>query len=139
MSMHTKKNSKSSKATYGFYQDDDTGLHSSAANTVSLMAAGTDVVAATANKFQVLSGSNLAIIDDAQLRFGTGDDVKVDWDGTKLVANSALNPLWADAPSPLDPNYPAIAFELLDDFHYLAHVTAHTVCALAADVRPRSK
>lgn len=47
MSNRTQKNQTSGKATFGFIGDDDTGLHSAAANTVSLMAGGTTVLTGT--------------------------------------------------------------------------------------------
>lgn len=43
MSMRTAKETRSGKATYGFRDDDNTGLHSDAADTVQLLAGGTEI------------------------------------------------------------------------------------------------
>lgn len=48
MSLHTKKELVSGLATVSFNEDTNTGVHSSAADTVSLMAGGVETVVATA-------------------------------------------------------------------------------------------
>ena len=53
MSLHTAKETASGLATVSFNGDTDTGLHSSAADTVSLMAGGTTVASYTATTAQV--------------------------------------------------------------------------------------
>lgn len=57
MSLHTAKETASGLATVSFNDDQDTGLHSSAANTVSLMAGGTTVFSSTASSTVVGSNS----------------------------------------------------------------------------------
>jgi hypothetical protein len=41
----------------------------------------------------------------------------VNWNGTYLESNSALNPMWDNCPSKLDPNYLAVAYDVEDDFY----------------------
>lgn len=52
--------------------------------------------------------------DDQVLMFGTGLDLGLKWNGTYMVS-SPPSGLWADAPSPLDPD-PYKAIVLFDDF-----------------------
>lgn len=54
MTMHTQKNSTSGEATYSFYGDNDTGVDSSAANQVEIIAGGTTALTSTS------SGNTLA-------------------------------------------------------------------------------
>lgn len=53
MTLHTTKNATSAKATLSFYGDDDTGVDSSAANQLELMAGGTAAATVTATGITV--------------------------------------------------------------------------------------
>lgn len=59
---------------------------------------------------------DIFIGDNKQIKFGDGQDVSVDWDGTLLVSSSAENAMWDDCPSKLDPNYLSNSFDFEDDF-----------------------
>ena len=64
---------------------------------------------------QDISGAGkITMEDDVELILGTGDDIEVKWDGSKLISAPPTG-LWAGAPSPLDPN-PNVAVTLFDDF-----------------------
>jgi hypothetical protein len=60
-----------------------------------------------------MTGSQ-AITDAGDVTFGTGSDLKLQWDGTKMTSGPASG-LWAGAPSPLDPS-PRAYYEFFDDF-----------------------
>jgi len=64
MSMHTTKNASSGKGTYSFYDDDDTGIDSDAANQVDIITGGT--VAATFD-----SSQNMVLPDGSSLEVDT--------------------------------------------------------------------
>ena len=55
--------------------------------------------------------------DSAKTTYGNADDVGLQWDGTRLVANSAANAMWDGCPSKLNPNYLQDAFDFEDDFY----------------------
>ena len=55
--------------------------------------------------------------DNSETRYGTGDDVTIEWDGTRMAAKAAANAMWDGVPSKLDPNYLAGAFDFEDDFY----------------------
>lgn len=57
---------------------------------------------------------NSSIQDSEALVFGTGNDIEVLWDGTRLIS-APPSGLWAGCPSPLDPD-PYKAVTLFDDF-----------------------
>lgn len=53
--------------------------------------------------------------DNDKLTFGDGSDAQLQWNATYLELGPASG-LWANAPSPADPRYPQVAYELFDDF-----------------------
>ena len=57
--------------------------------------------------------------DNSETRYGTGDDVTVEWDGTRMAAKAAANAMWDGLPMKLDPNYLAGSFDVEDDFYEL--------------------
>lgn len=63
-----------------------------------------------------VGNSLLQLSDSTPLSLGTGNDVTLKWDGTRLVGSAAANAMWDDCPSPMDPNYRSQVFELFDDF-----------------------
>jgi hypothetical protein len=65
---------------------------------------------------EAVSTENIQLDDNDSIQFGTGSDVTVDWDGTRLVSSAAANAMWDDCPSKLDPNYLGQVFEFEDDF-----------------------
>jgi len=76
MSMRTHKETRSSKATYGFVNDEGTGIHSSASGSVSIMNSGTATVTQTASattlaqNTTVASGKTLAVTTADKLTVG---------------------------------------------------------------------
>jgi len=66
--------------------------------------------------YRAQGGNILHAADDGEIRFGTGDDVCLAWNGTYLEGGPSSG-LWAGAPSPADPNYHALVHEFFDDFH----------------------
>jgi len=76
MSMRTHKETRSSKATYGFVNDEGTGIHSSASGSVSIMNSGTATVTQTATattlaqNTTVASGKTLAVTTADKLTVG---------------------------------------------------------------------
>jgi len=72
-----------------------------------------DVGAIDVDTVTVDTAVNLA--DDVYALFGTGSDVKLQWNGTYLEAGPASG-FWAGAPSPADPQYHVHAHEFFDDF-----------------------
>lgn len=66
-----------------------------------------------------IEGAELHMGDNDAIEFGDGIDVAVKWNGTLLVASAALNAMWDNCPSKLDPNYLNKVFDFEDDFHIL--------------------
>ncbi len=58
--------------------------------------------------------AELVMGDSDQVVFGDGNDIQIEWDGTKLTSGPATG-MWAGAPSVIDPN-PAVAYTVFDDF-----------------------
>lgn len=94
------------RPTYGVYEDIDTGVDFSAADTVDVRAGGTKVIAATA--------SGIQLPDSVSIRYGDGPDVSTQWNGTYLQSGPESG-LWAGCPSMNDPD-PYKAVVLFDDF-----------------------
>lgn len=67
-----------------------------------------------------------SLVDDEFLVFGTGADTRLGWNGTYLQGGPASG-MWANAPSPADPNYTAFAHVFLDDFNYNAPLDANLI------------
>ena len=81
------------------------------------LGASTDFVLLDVGNGQVtFDNAELNLGDNDELEFGDAPDVSVMWNATYLQATSAANPLWTNAPSPLDPAYNTTAYELFDDF-----------------------
>lgn len=55
------------------------------------------------------------LTDAASIVFGTGSDLKLQWDGAKMTSGPPTG-LWAGAPSPLDPS-PYLAHTFFDEFY----------------------
>jgi hypothetical protein len=70
---------------------------------------GTDVAV------EELTIDKLSLVDDGYVSFGTGNDVRLAWNATYLEGGPATG-MWANAPSPADPQYHVAAYELFDDF-----------------------
>src|SRR3990167_9030964 len=64
--------------------DGNTSISAPTDDQIDIEIAGADDFTFTANQFNVLTGSSLELADSCQLRFGTGDDVTIAWDGTDL-------------------------------------------------------
>lgn len=69
---------------------------------------------ATSCTFVRIEAGSLELVDDEYVQFGTSSDIRVLWDGNKLISAPPTG-LWAGAPSPLDPD-PYKAITLFDDF-----------------------
>jgi len=61
------------------------------------------------------TAESLNLADNDWITFGTGSDRRLGWNGSYLELGPASG-MWADAPSPADPQYAAIAHEVFDDF-----------------------
>ena len=75
--------------------DGNTSISAPTDNQIDIEVNGADDFTITANAFNVLTGSTLDLVDSAQVRFGTGQDITMDWDGTvfdilQATANSAI-------------------------------------------------
>jgi len=70
------------------------------------------------NNLLQLEGVDLLLGDDDELRLGDGTsgDRVVTWNGTYLECGEPAG-MWANAPSPADPQYHAAATEFFDDFN----------------------
>lgn len=100
MSSHTKKNSVSGKATFSFNDDDDTGLHSSAANTVDIVAGGTTIASATSAGLAVSSGGLTVSAGDITLSTSGKRIPKVAiTDVTGAAGSSGVFASWANPES----------------------------------------
>jgi hypothetical protein len=75
---------------------------------------GSVTSATWAEIYEVGALDNINFLDNASALFGTGNDIKVLWNGTYLVSSPNTG-MWAEAPSPLDPD-PYKAVTLFDDF-----------------------
>jgi len=62
-----------------------------------------------------LTVDQLNLLDNGYINFGTGSDRQFTWNGTYLECGPGTG-MWANAPSPADPQYPAIAYEVFDHF-----------------------
>lgn len=62
--------------------DGDTTLSSDTDDTINIEVSGADDFTITANSFNVLTGSAIDLADSCQIKFGTGDDITMAWDGT---------------------------------------------------------
>ncbi len=65
-----------------------------------------------------LTVDQLNVVDDGYINLGTGNDVRLSWNGTYLEGGPAAG-MWANAPSPADPQYHSHVNEFFDDFHVL--------------------
>jgi hypothetical protein len=116
---------------------DDTGSMTVGDGTTDMdlkvfLGATTDYVEFNVGDGQMnIEGAEIHLGDNDAIEFGDGNDVVMKWDGTYLHGRSSG--LWANAPSPADPNYTAIAHEFLDDFNYPASATASDVIAYTSN------
>ena len=62
--------------------DGNTSLSAPTDDQIDIEIGGADDFTFTANSFEVLTGSKIDLADSAQVRFGTGDDITMAWDGT---------------------------------------------------------
>ena len=70
------------------------------------------------NSLLQLEDVDLLMGDNDHIDSGDGRDVRLRWNGTYLEGGPASG-MWADAPSPADPQYHTIAHEFFDDFKVL--------------------
>ena len=88
----------------------NTGSKTTATWTPSTsLVAGEGIIAAVATSYFYCA-------DNAYMRFGTGQDVKLMWNGTYLEGGPATG-LWAGAPSPAAADYMSVAHVFEDDFN----------------------
>src|SRR3990167_1346906 len=76
--------------------DGNTSISAPTDDQIDVEIGGADDFTFTANSFNALTGSAVDLADSVQLRFGTGDDVTIAWDGTDLdilaaADNSTIN------------------------------------------------
>lgn len=69
--------------------DADTSITADTDDTIDFRIAGADDFQIVANLLSVLTGSNIALADGAGVKFGTGLDIVVSWDGTSLKVTQA--------------------------------------------------
>jgi len=70
----------------------------------------------------VLDSGSITLQDDQYVDFGTGNDVRVKWDGTRLVAAPASG-FWAGCPSKLDPDWISKAMIIEHQFADMGEAT----------------
>src|SRR3990167_1520717 len=75
--------------------DGNTSISAPTDDQIDVEIGGADDFTFTANSFDVLTGSKIDLADSAQIRFGTGDEITMDWDGTQFdilqaTTNSAI-------------------------------------------------
>ena len=75
--------------------DGNTSISAPTDNQIDFEINGADDFTMAANVFNVLTGSTLDLADSSQVRFGTGQDITMDWDGTNFdilqaTTNSAI-------------------------------------------------
>src|SRR3990167_4524987 len=75
--------------------DGNTSISAPTDDQIDVEIGGADDFTFTANSFDVLTGSKIDLADSCQVRFGTGDDITMDWDGTvfdilQATTNSAI-------------------------------------------------
>lgn len=86
------------------------------AGNISMLAAEVIALAATAH-IDLAGTAYMGLEDDAYIEFGTGNDVRISWNGTYLQSGLVTD-LWANAPSEMDPN-PAVKHSYFNDFRHL--------------------
>lgn len=82
-------NGSAAAPSLNFTNSATTGLYRSAANTIGISVAGALDFSVSANSLNVLTGSNVALADSAQTRFGDAADIAMTWDGTKFAITQA--------------------------------------------------
>lgn len=66
-----------------------TGLYWPSAGVLGVSVAGALDFSVSANSLNVLAGSNVALADSAQVRYGDAADIAMTWDGTKFAITQA--------------------------------------------------
>ena len=84
--------------------------------SADVIAESTSAAGVTIDSLLVKDGE-VDLADSKAVIFGTGDDVKLQWDGTWLEGVTiGAQAIWSGAPSKADPSYDTIVHELYDDF-----------------------
>lgn len=72
--------------------DGNTSISAPTDDQIDIEIGGADDFTFTANSFDALTGSKIDLADSVQIRFGTGDDITMAWDGTDFdVLQATIN------------------------------------------------